>query len=93
MRIADLAGFGFGCRRYEAIGDSECCDERIAPCGYRPSVWRYHTVTLQQWVMAYVITGAMGAIYALWTASQHWGIPAWDASVRPRRQEDLFQRQ
>jgi O-antigen/teichoic acid export membrane protein len=92
MRIADLAGFGFG-----AAGDmKQLAIQNVVMSALRLAaiallVWRYHTVTLQQWVMAYVITGAMGAIYALWTASQHWGIPAWDASVvRQDIREGIF---
>ena len=92
MRIADLAGFGFaaaGDMKQLAIQNVVMSALRLAAIALL--VWRYHTVTLQQWVMAYAITGAMGAIYALWTASQHWGVPAWDPSVvRQDIREGIF---
>ena len=82
LRIADLAAFGFA-----ADGDmNQTAFQNVVISALRLAgivflVWRYHAVTLHQWVTAYSVTGMLGAIYALWMASQRWGIPVWDGSA------------
>jgi O-antigen/teichoic acid export membrane protein len=92
MRITDLAAFGFaadGDMRQTAVQGFAMSALRLA--GIVILVGRYHAVTLQQWVTAYVITGALGAIFAIWTASLRWGVPAWDASAaREDTKEGIF---
>ncbi|MGO8791720.1 MAG: oligosaccharide flippase family protein [Terriglobia bacterium] len=92
MSIANLAAFGFaadGDMKQTAFQSFMIAGLRLA--GIVFLVWRYHTVTLHQWVSAYVVTGILGAIYALWIASHRWGIPAWDASAaREDTREGIF---
>jgi O-antigen/teichoic acid export membrane protein len=92
MRISDLAMFGFaadGFMKQTAIQGFAMGALRLA--GIAVLVWRYHTVSLGQWVAAYVITGILGALYALWVASRRWGVPAWDASAaREDTREGIF---
>ena len=92
MGIANLAAFGFaadGDMKQTAYQSFVMSALRLA--GIAVLVWRYHTVTLHQWVVAYVVTGILGAIYALWTASHRWGIPTWDATAaREDTREGIF---
>ena len=92
MSIANLAAFGFaadGDMKQTAFQSFVMSALRLA--GIVVLVWQYHAVTLHQWVTAYVVTGILGAIYALWTASRRWGIPAWDPSaVREDTREGIF---
>lgn len=92
MRITDLATFGFaadGDMKQTAFQSFLMSALRLVAIAVL--VWRYHTVTVHQWVGAYVITGILGATYALWMALHRWGIPSWDASAaREDIREGIF---
>jgi O-antigen/teichoic acid export membrane protein len=92
IRISDLAMFGFaadGNMKQTAIQGFAMGALRLAGIAFL--VWRYHTVSLHQWVTAYVVTGVLGAVYALWVAFARWGFPAWDLSAaREDTREGIF---
>ena len=92
IRISDLAMFGFaadGNMKQTAIQGFAMGALRLAGIAFL--VWRYHTVSLHQWVAAYVVTGVLGAVYAFWVAFARWGMPAWDlAAAREDTREGIF---
>ncbi len=80
MRIADLAAFGFaatGSMKDTAIQGFIMSALRLVAIAFLS--WRYHPVRFEQWILAYVLTGILGALYAVYKAWRMWGRPKWDS--------------
>lgn len=82
MKVADLAAFGFaatGSMKDTALQGFIMSALRLVAIAFLS--WRYHPVLFNQWIAAYVVTGVIGALYALHKAWQMWGIPRWDGAA------------
>lgn len=92
MRIADLAAFGFaatGSMKDTAIQGFIMSALRLGAIAFLS--WRYHPVRFEQWILAYVVTGVAGAIYAIYKAWRMWGRPRWDgAAAREDAREGIY---
>ena len=76
MRLIDLASFGFaasGKMGKTAVQNTTMSALRVAGIVFLASL--HHQVSLRQWVWAYLLTGVIGAGFAIQQGSVLWGIP------------------
>jgi O-antigen/teichoic acid export membrane protein/glycosyltransferase involved in cell wall biosynthesis len=76
MRVIDLASFGFaasGKMRKTAVQNTIMSLLRVA--GIMVLAGLYRQVSIAQWTVAYLLTGVIGAGFALQQGSALWGVP------------------
>lgn len=92
MRIADLAMFGFaadGNMKQTAFQGFLISLLRLIAIAVL--VWKYRSVSIDQWITGYVLTGIIAALYAAWKAFQQWGTPQCDLrAIREDIAEGVF---
>ena len=79
MRITDLAMFGFaadGNMKQTAFQGFLISLLRLIAIAFL--AWKYHSVSMNQWIAGYALTGILAALYAIWKAFHQWGMPRYD---------------
>ena len=76
IKITELAGFGFAASNRMAQGSIQgVVLSSLRLLGIVALMGLVHRVTLGRWVLVYLLTSILGAIYAVWKGSQLWGTP------------------
>ena len=92
MKIADLAAFGFsatGSMKDTALQGFIMSALRLVAIAFLS--WQFHPVQFNQWIFAYVVTGIVGALYAVYKAWRMWGRPELDlAAAREDTREGVY---
>ena len=76
IRFVDLASFGFaaaGKMSKTAVQNTVMSFLRVT--GIVLLVWHYRQITVAQWTWVYLLTGVLGALFALQQGTALWGIP------------------
>ena len=92
MKVTELATFGFAAldrRKQSAMQSVMISGLRFT--GIAALIGLVHQVTLPRWVVVYVITSILGAVFSLVRGSQLWGNPVIDLrALREDAGEGLF---
>jgi O-antigen/teichoic acid export membrane protein len=92
MKVTDLAAFGFGAsNRMKQSSIQSVVISLLRLVGIATLMVVAHRVTLQRWVLVYLVTGMLAMTYALWKGCQLWGWPSIDlAALREDVAEGVF---
>lgn len=92
MKITELAGFGLAATDRMKDGPLQTAViSLLRLLGIVVLVLTLHTVTLGQWVWAYLITSILGAIYSIYRSTLFWGAPKFElSSLREDIVEGIF---
>jgi O-antigen/teichoic acid export membrane protein len=92
MKVTDLAAFGFGAsNRMKQSSIQSVVISLLRLVGIATMVVVAHRVTLQRWVLVYLVTGVLAMTYALWKGCQLWGWPSIDlGALREDVAEGVF---
>ena len=75
-KITELASFGFAASlQMKQTSIQNVVSSLLRLLGIASLMVIFHHVTLQQWTVTYLITGVIGAMYALYKGYQLWGTP------------------
>src|ERR1700733_6026231 len=76
IKVTELAAFGFAASdRMTQPSIQSVVISLLRFAGIAALMAVVHTVTLQRWVLVYLLTSLLGTIYAVWKGSQLWGRP------------------
>ncbi len=92
MKVTELAAFGFSaCDRMKQTSIQNVVVSLLRLAGIVALMASVHPVTLDRWVLVYVLTTFLGMIYAIAKGSQLWGLPATDlTALREDSAEGVF---
>jgi O-antigen/teichoic acid export membrane protein len=82
MRVTELAAFGFSASdRMKQTSIQNVVVSLLRLAGITGLMATVHPVTLDRWVLVYLLTTLLGMIYAIAKGSQLWGRPATDLTA------------
>jgi len=92
MRITELAAFGFAASgRMKDTSIQNVVISLLRLLAIAVLAVTVHKVSLQQWTTAYLITGILGVIYAIYKGSRMWGAPQIDLpALREDAKEGVY---
>jgi O-antigen/teichoic acid export membrane protein len=92
MRITELAAFGFAASgRMKDTSIQNVVISLLRLLAILVLAFTLHKVSLQQWTNAYLVTGILGVIYAIYMGSRMWGMPQIDfAALREDAKEGVY---
>ncbi len=92
MKITELASFGFAAsNRMAQTSIQSVVVSLLRLAGIAALMASMPQVTLQRWVLVYLLTSLLGTAYAVWKGSQLWGRPSIDlAALREDVAEGVF---
>ena len=92
MKVTELAAFGFSaCDRMKQTSIQNVVVSLLRLAGIVALMASVHPVTLDRWVLVYLLTTFLGMIYAIAKGSQLWGLPATDlTALREDSAEGVF---
>jgi len=87
MKVTELASFGFtASNRMAQTSIQSVVVSLLRLSGIAVLMAAEPQVTLQRWVLVYLLTSLLGTVYAVWKGSQLWGTPSIDL---PALREDV----
>jgi O-antigen/teichoic acid export membrane protein len=92
MKITELASFGFAAsNRMSQTSIQSVVVSLLRLAGITVLMLAAPRVTLDRWVLVYLLTSFLGTVYAMWKGSQLWGVPTFDlAALREDVAEGVF---
>ncbi len=82
MKVTELAAFGFAASdRMKQTSIQNVVVSLLRLAGIAALMATVHPVTLDRWVLVYLLTTLLGTIYAIAKGSQLWGRPATDLTA------------
>ena len=92
MKVTDLAAFGFAASdRMKQTSIQNVVVSLLRLAGIAALMATVHPVTLDRWVLVYLLTTLLGMIYAVAKGSQLWGRPSTDlTALREDAAEGVF---
>lgn len=92
MRITELAAFGFAAsNRMKDTSIQNVVISLLRLLAILVLAVTLHKVSLQQWTTAYLVTGIIGVLYAIYMGSRMWGMPRIDMqALREDAKEGVY---
>ena len=79
LKVTELAAFGFAALdRMKQTSIQNVAVSLLRLAGIAVLAGTMHPVTLERWVLVYLLTGVLGTIYAVRKGGQMWGRPSMD---------------
>jgi O-antigen/teichoic acid export membrane protein len=92
LKVTELAAFGFTAMdRMEQTSIQNVVASLLRLIGIVTLVMTTRQVTLQRWVLVYLLTTSLGTVYAIWRGQRLWGTPRVRlAALREDAREGVF---